>query len=367
MKYLFAYIRFTLNTTYNMKYIVILFISLTLFCACSSQHCERFSHEEKQSVYYWRTTFAPDSADLVFIRKHNIGRIYLRMFDVIEDLGEVVPNATLRMPYETFYILKDSFASVEFVPVVYITLDALKKSKGSEGVLARNVVTRVKNMCSYNELPNVSGLQLDCDWTTSTEQLFFAVCDSVRSEIASDSLAWHLSSTIRLHQLSRKVPPVDYGVLMVYNTGNFNDPDAINSIINEADVKPYLKHLHNYPLHLDVAYPTYSWQLLFHKRRFVGFLNGVDISDTTWFKFNADTRLYEAMDYIPYGKTLIRPEDAIRTETSDFGEIRTIKALIDSELNKRPHSNILYHFDLRNLSNYTDEEINHILSTSTAN
>lgn len=245
-----------------MKHLIIFIVVLSLFLGCSCNRKHSFSHEESNSVYYWKTTFSPDSADIAFIRRHDIRRIYLRMFDVSVDNfaygDKTVPNATLRIPYDNYYILRDSLSTVEFIPVVYITLDALKAAKGHEGRLAQNIVTRVKNMCSYNELPNVKGLQLDCDWTASTEQSFFSLCDSTRLEITRYKLVWNLSSTIRLHQLARECPPVDYGVLMVYNTGNFSNPDAANSILDEKDVKPYLKHIEDYPLHLDVAYPTYS-------------------------------------------------------------------------------------------------------------
>ena len=347
-----------------MKYLFLLLVTFTMFCSCSSEYKTNFSHSEKNSVYYWKTVFAPDSSDFAYIRQHNIGRIYLRMFDVsVDNLAygdKTVPNASVRIPEETYCILKDSLNSVEFVPTVYITLNALKEAKGHEGRLAKNIVTRVKNMCSYNALPNVSGLQLDCDWTTSTERSFFSLCDSVRYEIKQENLKWNLSSTIRLHQLSRETPPVDYGVLMVYNTGNFSDPDADNSILNEKDIMPYLKHLDDYPLHLDVAYPTYSWQLLFHKRQFVGLLNGVEVFDTTKFKPSSRHHTYKCLEDYPYKEMIIRKGDEIRVETSEYQDIIRVKTMIEQRISN--HSNILYHFDLRNFSKYTDNEINNIFS-----
>lgn len=349
-----------------MKKLILLISILTLLCGCSIQDKPSFSPEKKNSVYYWQTTFSPDSADYAFIRRHNIGRIYLRMFDVsIHDYShgsDPVPNATVRIPDKTYYNLKDSFSTIEFIPVVYITLDALKTVKGQEGTLAEKIVTRVKNMCSYNKLPNVKGLQLDCDWTASTEQSFFSLCDSTNYYIRHAALDWKLSSTIRLHQLARKEPPTDYGVLMVYNTGNFNDPDVANSILDEKDVKPYLKYLNKYPLHLDVAYPAYSWQLLFHQRKFVGILNGVDLADTTIFKSNETHNTYQCMEDFPYRNIIIRKGDLVRSETSTYQDIQRVKKLIDQELYNKQHSNVLYHFNLQNLSKYSDHEIQQILS-----
>lgn len=326
-------------------------------------------HKELNSVYYWKTVFHLDSADIAFIKKHDIGRIYLRMFDVSEDTyahtidEKTVPNASLRIDYLDNCLLEDSLSDKEFVPVVYITLDALKAMKGYEGVLARNIVTRVRNMCEYNGIPNVSELQLDCDWTKSTEKSYFALCDSVKLGIADLQLPWLLSSTIRLHQLSSEAPPVDNGVLMVYNTGSFNDPDAANSIIDVKDVAPYLRHLSSYQLHLDVAYPTYSWQLLFRKRQFIGLLNGMNLTDTTQFSFRGGN-VFVAKRDIPYNNRLIFKGDMVRQEKSEFEDISNVKRMIDSKLSNREHSNILYHLDSKNLSKYADDELNEILSAS---
>lgn len=344
-------------------------ITSVILSACSSGHgSTEPPHSETNAVYYWKTSLALDSAEVTFIGSHDVGRIYLRMFDVSADRTghtpseRAIPNATVRVDFQTSYLLQNAFSVKEFVPVVYITLDALKAMQGDEDILASNIVTRVRNMIEYNYLPNVSELQLDCDWTASTEASFFTICNSVRHSIDSLCLPWRLGSTIRLHQLARKAPPVDNGVLMVYNTGNFNDPDARNSIIDAADIAPYLRHLPSYPLHLDIAYPTYSWQLLFRDRKFVGLMQGVNLSDTAAFA-RRDANLYVARRDIPWRDMIIRAGDMVRLETSEAAEIFRVKAMIESRLAGRPHSNILYHLDTNNLSNYSSDEIDDFFST----
>ncbi len=353
----------------------LLFAFVLLMSACGprksfSADDIRPAHKENNAVYYWKTSFSPDSLDRAFIREHNIGRIYLRMFDVAEDAPyspvaqeRVVPNATVRISDKDYAYLKDSLSHIEFVPVVYITLEALKAMKGEEGELASAIVTRLDNMCVYNGLPGVEEMQLDCDWTESTESSFFALCDSVKRQIKQHGLEWRLSSTIRLHQLSRAVPPVDNGVLMVYNTGSFDNPDANNSIIDKADVEPYLCHLANYPLHLDVAYPTYSWQLLFRNRKFVGLLNGLDINDRDSFAPCGPNR-FVAVRAVPYRDLVIHEGDVVRTEISDIGDINAVKNMIEDRMTDREHSNILYHLDSKNLSKYSDDEITSLYSTA---
>lgn len=348
-----------------MKYLIPFMTILSMIVASCSGTLPPQVHEGVNSVYYWKTVFHLDSADIAFIKKHDIGRIYLRMFDVSEATyataidEKTVPNASVRIDYPDNYLLEDSLSDKEFVPVVYVTQNALKAMKGHEGVLARNIVTRVRNMCEYNSIPNVNELQLDCDWTQSTEKSYFALCDSVKHGIAYLQLPWRLSSTIRLHQLSGNVPPVDNGVLMVYNTGSFNDPDVANSIIATKDVEPYLKHLSDYQLNLDVAYPAYSWQLLFRKRKFIGLMNGLNLTDTTQFTPRGGN-VYVTKRNIPYNDRLILKGDMVRQETSEFEDISKVKRMIDTRLSNRDHSNILYNLDSKNLSKYSDNEINEI-------
>lgn len=346
---------------------VVVMLMTILLVACAHLDPQPI-HEEKNAVYYWKTSFHLDQENRSFMEDHQVGRIYLRMFDVTSEQyaysaeEKTVPNATVRIGEEDYRLLKDSLASMEFVPVVYITLDALKKMKGEESLLASLIVTRVSNMVQYNELPHVEELQLDCDWTASTESSFFQLCQAVKQCMADMQLPWRLSSTIRLHQLAGQVPPVDCGVLMLYNTGSFNDPDEPNSIIRLKHVEPYLKHLSSYPLHLDVAYPTYSWQLLFHReRQFIGLIQGLDLSDTTRF-CHEKGNIYRARKDIPYHTSIIRMGSRIREEQSSYDEVAAVKRQVEIQLAGRNYSTILYHLDSHNLSNYSFDEIQSLYS-----
>lgn len=346
-------------------FLFLLALFLAAIAGCAPHHAEE-QHREVNSIYYWKTVFDIYIDEHDFMERHDVNRMYIRMFDVVpQEYGDeiVVPNATFRIEDEwghTFWAFRDN--TVDVVPVVYITLEALKAMKDNEGILASNIVERVKNMCSYHELPNVEELQLDCDWTVSTEDSFFALCDSVKSALNRNVLPWKLSSTIRLHQLARRVPPVDRGVLMVYNTGNFNDPDARNSIIDADDVEPYLKHLPSYGLHLDVAYPTYSWQILYRDRKLLGLLRDADVSDASLFAKTGPNTYRVRRDTTIRGTKLLEC-DMVRHEESEFAEVLKVKQMIESKLSGRRHSNILYHFDSKNLSKYSQDEIEQLYST----
>ena len=347
------------------RIILCAFMLLALLSAsCSGSAVMPGSDEAPvNSIYYWKTVFRLDSAEYDILRRHDIGQIYLRMFDVCKDRDynkkwSVVPNATMRFEEcDSAGVPDPRLSELRFTPVVYITLDALKDMDGREGELAGLIVQRVASMCSYNELPNVRTLQLDCDWTASTERSYFDLCRAVREEIRERDLPWKLSSTIRLHQLGRDVPPVDKGVLMVYNTGQFNDPDETNSILEIDDVRPFVGKLGSYRLPLDVAYPVYGWQLIFRNRRFIGITSGLDLADNSKFEQESKNSYRVKYNASVAQDHRLQPYDIVRNELSSYSDVMRVKALIDSRLSGRRYSNILYHLDSELLSNFSDDEI----------
>ncbi|MDE6831966.1 MAG: hypothetical protein K2J07_04460, partial [Muribaculaceae bacterium] len=195
------------------------------------------------------------------------------------------------------------------------------------------------------------------DWTASTERSYFDLCRAVREEIRERDLPWKLSSTIRLHQLGRDVPPVDKGVLMVYNTGQFNDPDETNSILEIDDVRPFVGKLGSYRLPLDVAYPVYGWQLIFRNRRFIGITSGLDLADNSKFEQESKNSYRVKYNASVAQDHRLQPYDIVRNELSSYSDVMRVKALIDSRLSGRRYSNILYHLDSELLSNFSDDEI----------
>ena len=124
-------------------------------------------------------------------------------------------------------------------------------------------------MAKRNKIRDIHEIQVDCDWTESTQVSFFKLCEVLRDMLHKDGIK--LSATIRLHQLKKECPPVDCGVLMLYNTGSLYNPDG-NSILNYKDVEPYLKTELEYALPLDFAFPVYSWGIWMRKGEFKSIL-----------------------------------------------------------------------------------------------
>lgn len=224
------------------------------------------------SVYYWRTTLALDSTERAFLNEHGVGRMYVRYFDVVMRDGHPMPNATL--------LFADTIpAGIEVVPTVFIVENCLRHNLDS---VAQLLVDRVLQMNETNDLPPARELQIDCDWTQRSQEVYYAFLRHVRQLLKERGM--RLSATIRLHQLAMTPPPVDEGVLMVYNTGDATRGGDHNPILDYRDVEPYLRYVGTYDLPLCAAYPVFGWQLLFQDSEFKAILRDENLSDTTLFK-----------------------------------------------------------------------------------
>ena len=228
------------------KYLLLLAI---LFTGCSRQQSQDESLEQSNGVYYWRTDLHLDSTERAFLKQHHINKVYCRYFDVVmsDDGTEPKPNATIAFT--------DTLpAGIELIPTVYITEDCMHKPHKD---LAEKLVKRIMQMNETNHIGNVHEIQIDCDYTSKSRATYYQFLEQVRHHLSPTS--YHLSTTIRLHQLSMPVPPVDYGVLMVYNTGDPRKWQERNPILDYRDVYPYLNKLAQYQLPLAAAYPVYQW------------------------------------------------------------------------------------------------------------
>ena len=217
---------------------------LLAMTACEKQS-SRKTLESGNAVYYWRTDLRLDSTEKTFLAQYHINKVYCRYFDVVmNDSGEPKPNATISFS-DT---LPDS---IEIIPTVYITEDCMHQTH--EG-LAEKIVKRIRQMNETNDIPNVHEIQIDCDYTSKSRKRYYQFLEEVRRLWGET-----LSTTIRLHQLAMPAPPVDYGALMIYNTGDPRKWEERNPILDFRDVGPYLRRLDDYPLPLAAAYPVFQW------------------------------------------------------------------------------------------------------------
>jgi hypothetical protein len=305
--------------------------------ACTATQGGSSAKREKvvstNAIYHWKGVFSPTAEEYAFMQDHEIGRLYIRFFDIAAEYDnvnqrmEAVPIATTRFDGGIPY-------GVEVIPVTYITLDGLRQMTDRESYYASIIVERMLAMASYNELGEIKEIQFDCDWTESTRHIFFALCECARLQLHDMDMT--LSVTVRLHQLRQQAPTADRGVLMLYNTGAVRNPNTRNSILNINDVEPYLKRC-KYRLPLDYAYPSFGWSVLF--------------KDGIFQRLISDNDNYTPAD----GETL-------RVERASAEDVVEVKRRVERAFGKPYQSNIIYHLDINQLNNYTDDEIAEIFA-----
>lgn len=287
--------------------------------------------ERGNSIYYWKTIFDVDSSEIRFLEKQKINRIYIRMFDVAVQ-EDILGEGKVIEPIATTKFLSSIPQNVEVAPVTYITLDALSRMGDRVDEYADLIVARLLAMCNYNRCGEIKEVQLDCDWTAATRHHYHALCKRVKDNLNEKGI--ELSITVRLHQLREMPPPADKGVLMLYNTGALKKPSTKNSILDIDNVKPYLKRK-KYWLPLAYAYLCFGWGVKFKEGKFVSIVSENSVCGE--------------------GET-------IRVERAKGVDICRVKNLVESYLGTPKDGNILYHLDIMQLNNYSDDEIEKILA-----
>ena len=314
----------------------------------------------RKGIYYWKTVFSLNDYEKDFLQKHDISRLYIRLFDVALQTQDTQDTLAL-VPVGTIQFKDQVPENMEVIPTVYITYEGLRQlnamSYNECDSYIDRILRRVENMVSFHELPNVKEVQFDCDWTESTYWTYRHICETAKEKLNAKGMK--LSITLRLHQMDDEYGiPADRGVLMLYNTGSFKNPNAVNSILTYNDAEPYIsQHRIKYPV--DYAYPTYSWSLLYRHDEFKCIIRNIDLNDTS---------LYQKIDYNKYrvtkdstaGDIRLEKGDIIRHETSEFKEIERVKSDLSRKHNMKNSRQIIYHLDSTNLSNYTDDEIEYM-------
>ena len=211
-----------------------------------------------------------------------------------------MPNATIRFVDQ---VPQD----LEIIPTIYITENCMHHHHDG---LARRMVERILQINQTNDVSGVKEIQIDCDYTARSRKVYYDFLSEVRAEAKKHGL--RLSTTIRLHQLSMPQPPADYGVLMLYNTGDPQKFQERNPILDIRDVQPYLRYLSDYPLPLAAAYPVFCWQRTIY---------GVHIEHTV-----------------------------------EASEILRVKQAVEQKRPELRHTIITYHLDNENINQYNTKE-----------
>ncbi len=330
-----------------------------LFCVLFVLGCARTEPPEI-SFYHWKSNWNPTDFEYEYLNKLSVKKLYVRYFDIDINNGEPEPVGDL--------IFSDSLAAnFQIIPTVFITEKTFRDiSKEKISDLAGKVVNRLKSKHEKFSSQPLNSVQFDCDWTLGSKDNYFFFLEKCK-ELSS----WEISSTIRLHQVKFKrktgVPPVDYGVLMVYNTGNISKWEEENSILKAETVSDYLPKKNDYDIPLDMALPLFSWSLLFREGKLIKI-----IRDTRLDEFNDTSKYIVKENRVEVKKShylkgyYLYSGDELRTESSDRSEILNTVSLLSGVF--EPSEIVYYHLDSSTIKPYPHAELeNHRLLFSDDN
>lgn len=255
------------------RHIPIVFAIVCLLAGCRQQ----VDPVVRPAFYHWKTLFDPAPEARQLVQNMETERIYLRVFDIDWDEGLKAPAPIAYLkPRQPLGVFK-----VEWVPTVFITNRSLTRLPIQNAPdFAERLTGKMLEQIEVLKLQSVPEVQLDCDWTQSTREVYFRILEACRGIFSEKGIA--LSATIRLHQLrypeKTGVPPVDRGMLMYYNMGEVRQWEEPNSIINAAAAAPYLQ-TRSYALPLDLALPVFQWGVLFREGEMIRLLSGLSAND----------------------------------------------------------------------------------------
>lgn len=275
----------------------------------------------ESAFYWWQTTLSLSEQERAYLQKINCKRVYVKVLDIgLEQGSQAI------VPYSRLQITDTSgLAAYSLTPVVFITNETFKNIS-SENInwLAEKTAAFQTTLAGVGREQKHPEFQVDCDWTNSTREAFFAFIRALRGKLSPGVV---LSATIRLHQYKfpeqTGVPPVDRGMLMCYNTGDIDAPEEENSIFSPESAGQYLQGAGRYPLPLDLALPVFSWTLVYR-------------NDELWKIIPGDTGLPEGV--LQQGTFVaghyLRPGDLLRREQITAERLQQAAALAASALSK---------------------------------
>jgi hypothetical protein len=334
-----------------MKKLLLLALLPVLLGSCShkAEHVER-------AFYYWKSNdYELSAKEDTLLDTLKIQKLYLKFFEVQRDemMGNIPVAKTDVFGYDGF-----KYDSIQVIPTVFITNDVFIKSSRQElDTLATNMVYLLEKHYKENvALAKPKEFQMDCDWTPKSRDNYFYFLTKFKKE--SGAL---LSCTLRLYPYkypeTMGVPPVDKVTLMCYNLVNPLESEMKNSILDTKELSLYLNKRRDYPLHTDVALPTFSWLQVYQNKRFRGLVypEGAGIKKILkpvkplWYEITKDTSINE--HYLRVGD-LVKYEEITPQKINDAIAIIKENVAFDDTITVT-----LFHLDENQLKSFSHETL----------
>lgn len=269
---------------------------VVFFISCQKNKVET---AVQPAFYHWQTNLQLTDSERLLIDSLGVKKLYVKFFDVDWDAATQQPVPLAEVDIDT-----TNLAGLEIVPTVFITNRTFQHLENPK-FLSERILEKIDEIGQSKNL-SFREIQMDCDWTESTREPYFQFLTSLRpgpTDHESRVTSHELSATIRLHQFKYPdrtgVPPVDRGMLMVYNMGEVDEWETENSILHLGILDQYLPNhqspITNYPLPLDLALPLFRWGVVFRDGELNYLVNDLGeehLQDTLRFE-NLGPRRYE--------------------------------------------------------------------------
>jgi hypothetical protein len=328
-------------------------IAVLLFFLSS---CTSSKKEITPAFYHWQTNFFLTQSEKDYLQNFSVKKLYVKFFDVDW-------NGKMQEPLPVAEVILDTtdLEKIEIIPTIFITNRSLKNYPLEKmDLLGRNILEKI-----FSIKKNVREIQIDCDWSETTEEKYFQLLRFFKKEIQTKNI--QLSATIRLHQIKyfkrTGVPPVDRGMLMFYNVDNVKDYKTKNSILDLEVAKKYFFNFENYPLELDVVLPIFSWGVLYRGGGMMKLINNLradDMADDLFF-LRTDELHFEVIKSTYLHGRYLYEGDIIRLETVPLETLKMSAELLNSKI-KNPNVTIsFYHLDTTTIKHYPYENLEEVI------
>lgn len=307
------------------------------------------------SFYYWKTIFKFSNTEKKVLDENNVQKLYVRYFDI-----GFHPETNFPIPISPIRF-EENPKEYTIVPVVFIQNKVMLQPNLDVENLAQKTFDFIEQINSKNKI-SCQEIQIDCDWTLNSKENYLKFI-----EVFKKFSKKKLSATIRLHQVKyfkkTKIPNVDSGVLMYYNMGSIA-PDSLNSIYDQKVAGRYLKSLKKYPLHLDFAFPIYSWGVHIRDNKVIGLRSKMSISTLEKdSNFEKTSPIFFRAKHSNYKNGVFYEEnDLLKIEEIKTEDLKEMAEDLQDNLVEKPNEIIFYDLDEFNLNNYEKNIFKQVVS-----
>lgn len=350
---------------YPMKYILLLLILASCFISCTNT---KKVETVERAFYFWKKS-SLQLENGKELNRLNIRKIYIKLFEV--DYSESRGNFPYSKNRPSAYDYKE-YDSITFVPTIFIKNEIFPyNDEQSLDKLADNIVYLIEKYSTDEMIHGRASIfaydeiQLDCDWTKSTKVKYFYLLKKIK-ELSKKKI----SCTLRLYPYKYPdimgVPPVDKVTLMCYNLIKPLSQQSKNSILDIEELKKYLNEFRTYPVHVDIALPTFYWTQHYQNNRFIRLM---DISTNEvkkfatvvkplWYQVERDT----SINYDIY----LKAGDQLKCEDVPAAAITEVISIIKKNVALDKNITVsLFDLDDSTFAQYTHEELSGFFSDFT--